>query len=467
MQREEWVVCRLGLAGFGLVFDAILFGSQDTVGVMNPVEFRPETYYLLTVVVNSSHAVFYQNVDLLGVAPMPRPLTDCLNTEGVLLGDADTEVGQLRFYPRSLSASSIHEIYTFGSTLADISTGAKAFDVGATGLPALRKSLEDTISQLHSVVASRQNDVEIAQMAQLAAEQPASRESTPDYTEAADVVYVETTSIDDDSRRYHQIFTGPNQVVRISYTNIPDTTGAGFTLSFWYKHVACQVKVCHVCIVTADEPGSAFENFVCLSERGVYLGGAAACSKSGGVAGFFDFQSLGMPDKYFFAASKDQFWRHIAVQIDETSNKVRFFLDGAQAVESDFCPSTGATSVAQMDGSSQSLIIGGEPETSAHTQSFAAVADVRMYLHSDDADGNGSEDGPLTAAQIYTISRNQAPASLNDKCLPYTSPFLQDTRFKDHLGHDCLVSACWNVRFCTRIAFDSAAKLFRLGECVN
>ena len=143
------------------------------------------------------------------------------------------------------------------------------------------------------------------------------------------------------------------------------------------------------------------------------------------------------------------------------------FLPGSQAVESDFCPSTGATSVAQMDGSSQSLIIGGEPETSAHTQSFAAVADVRMYLHSDDADGNGSEDGPLTAAQIYTISRNQAPASLNDKCLPYTSPFLQDTRFKDHLGHDCLVSACWNVRFCTRIAFDSAAKLFRLGECVN
>jgi hypothetical protein len=54
----------------------------------------PGTYSLLTIVINSTHAVFYKNVDLLGVATMPRALTDCLNPEGILVGDADTELGQ-------------------------------------------------------------------------------------------------------------------------------------------------------------------------------------------------------------------------------------------------------------------------------------------------------------------------------------------------------------------------------------
>jgi len=54
---------------------------------MNPMPVLPDTNYFLTVIVNSTHAVFYKNVDLVGVAPIPRPLTDCLNPEGVLLGD--------------------------------------------------------------------------------------------------------------------------------------------------------------------------------------------------------------------------------------------------------------------------------------------------------------------------------------------------------------------------------------------
>ena len=90
-----------------------------------------------------------------------------------------------------------------------------------------------------------------------------------------------------------------------------------------------------------------------------------------------------------------------------------------------------------------------------------------MYLHTDDADADGKADGPLTAAHIYKIARAQAPASLNAKCLPYTSTKLLDSRFKDHLLHDCLVSPCWDVRFCTCFAFDSAAKLSGLGQFLN
>jgi hypothetical protein len=79
------------------------------------------------------------------------------------------------------------------------------------------------------------------------------------------------------------------------------------------------------------------------------------------------------------------------------------------------------------------------------------VADVRMYVHSDDADGDGKGDGPLTAAQIYKIARSEAPSSFRDNtCLSYTSNLLEDQMwFKDFLGHDCTVYACLAVHFPT------------------
>ena len=80
------------------------------------------------MVVNSSHVKFYQDIELLGIKKMPRPLTDCFNNgEGILVGGTDMEVGQLRFYPRSLSLANIEEIYAFGSTLADIATVDTSF----------------------------------------------------------------------------------------------------------------------------------------------------------------------------------------------------------------------------------------------------------------------------------------------------------------------------------------------------
>ena len=326
---------------------------------MNPMAILPDTNHFLTVVVNSTHAVFYKNVDLVGVAPIPRPLTDCLNPEGVLLGDNNMELGQLRFYPRALGAASIKEIYKYGSTLADISTGANAYDVVAAGLPALRKSLEGTISEVKSGVASRQNDVEIAQIAQLSVQQPANQnDDAPDYAGADEVEYVENKATAD-NRTYHRIFEGPNRInrERVKYTSIPDTTGIGFTMSFWYKHVACEVKLCEVCPLSAPETVR-----MCVQEGGVFLSGAS-CSKSGGKNGVFSFDNLGMPSKYFFGASKDKFWRHIAVQIDETSNKIRFFLDGAQAIESDLNLCNGISLVAQLDGSDRLLAFSGYTDT--------------------------------------------------------------------------------------------------------
>jgi len=43
---------------------------------------------------------FYRNLEPLGAARLPGPLTDCDNRdEGLLLGGAALELGGLRFYP--------------------------------------------------------------------------------------------------------------------------------------------------------------------------------------------------------------------------------------------------------------------------------------------------------------------------------------------------------------------------------
>lgn len=95
---------------------------QSTVVLEGKGNVAPDTYALLTVVVNSSHATFYRDIDFLGTRRLPRTVTDCFNNQaGVLVGDVDMDLGQLRFYPRALTYANIEEIYAFGSTLGDIS----------------------------------------------------------------------------------------------------------------------------------------------------------------------------------------------------------------------------------------------------------------------------------------------------------------------------------------------------------
>ena len=53
--------------------------------LQGPSTFASDKFFMLTLIVNSTHAAFYQNLELLGVSAMPRPLTDCFNNfEGVL-----------------------------------------------------------------------------------------------------------------------------------------------------------------------------------------------------------------------------------------------------------------------------------------------------------------------------------------------------------------------------------------------
>ena len=178
--------------------------------------------------------------------------------------------------------------------------------------------------------------------------------------------------------------------------------------------------------------------WLCTLQQGFFVEHAERCVGLGERGNFF-FKDLDIDHKFSFTTSKNKFWRHITMQLNEESNTFRLFLDGVQALETPLCTDSGFRDAAEVDAHTQTnraLQFDGTRWKGSGQR--AAIADVRWYVHSDDADGDGRGDGPLTAPQIYEIARSQAPSSFKDTgCLPYTSPLLEDQRFKDNLGHDC------------------------------
>ena len=121
---------------------------------------------------------------------------------------------------------------------ASVHQGGESFDVAATGLSALQRSLEGSISQVQSAVLGRQNDIEIGQIAQLASEQPAEDYAAPEYDgsltspESWDGTAHTTSTAN--GRDYHQILTGPYLLgSAIEMTDMPDWSGAGESLQMY------------------------------------------------------------------------------------------------------------------------------------------------------------------------------------------------------------------------------------------
>jgi hypothetical protein len=65
---------------------------------------------MLSIVVNNSQVRFYRDMELQSTHQMPRMLTDCLNREGLLIGDGAISLGALRFYPEALRQRGIQEL---------------------------------------------------------------------------------------------------------------------------------------------------------------------------------------------------------------------------------------------------------------------------------------------------------------------------------------------------------------------
>jgi hypothetical protein len=203
--------------------------KQAITKLSTGVNFQADRYSLLTIVVNDSHAIFFENIKILEVVDMPRPITDCFNyEEGVLVGDAGMEMGQLRFYPRALSIANIEEICRYGTILADISKGSIPSRITEASLSALQRSLDRSLGEIHSSAEGQQYSIEVGKVAEAALAQPARNYDVPRMPEfgaprqnlslpASEFVpeswnataNEHVTKIDTLNRAYHQIFTGP------------------------------------------------------------------------------------------------------------------------------------------------------------------------------------------------------------------------------------------------------------------
>lgn len=315
----------------------------------NPPETQPEEYALLALLVNTTHVSFYKNLDYLGSVSMPRPLTDCFNNfEGILLGGPGIEMGQLRFYPRALTKSDIEEIYQFGSRLSDMSTGSQPFKASEDPLSGLGRSLKGALDQVQSAVANRQELLELTATAQLVEESKNARLWNASFDYATTPFPVGETNalswnggdnvetVDSQtSRNYYKLLENAAWLTKTTnddqrfISNMPSFLGTGATLTWWYRHIPCPGVTCGVYLFhSGDFSGVGGAKQWCWT---VWIEDEALWFDAGG-GGYTYFES-DMKVSHKFKPSGDKFWRHMAFQMDEGSDTIRFFLDGVIVLE--------------------------------------------------------------------------------------------------------------------------------------
>jgi hypothetical protein len=153
---------------------------QLDLGLDQPKELTANKFALMTMIANGTHVTFYENMEAIGNAAMPRPLTDCFNNfEGVLLGSAGLTLSQLRFYPFALTPANIEEIIVFGARLSDISTGSEPYEASEDSTASAQRALESSINDVSVSVNQRQNQLEVSQIAQAVEAQAADVYASP------------------------------------------------------------------------------------------------------------------------------------------------------------------------------------------------------------------------------------------------------------------------------------------------
>lgn len=131
--------------------------GEEKVQMSKSYEIVPNKPTLMTVVVTKTDITFYYDLEKLESVTIPRPVTDCFNQlEGMLVGDTGLTIGQLKFYPKALTKTSIEEIYRQGSTLDEVSTGSEPESLGENEFKKLERSVKKSVSNLERSVEDQE-----------------------------------------------------------------------------------------------------------------------------------------------------------------------------------------------------------------------------------------------------------------------------------------------------------------------
>ncbi len=195
----------------------------------------------MTIVVTQTNVTFYRNLEVLEVVKITRPITDCFNSlEGMFVGDTGLKIGQLRFYPKALSITSIEEIYLQGGTLDDVSTGSMAAEPQESEVQKMARSVQATVSAIDRTVKDQQPQQEFNQVLtsiEAVKRNLAKRTLAPEMPLGR--INMSTALVMDpvSKRNYTQLLTGPWLLNSRKMTEADKANGASFDGErYWHQN---------------------------------------------------------------------------------------------------------------------------------------------------------------------------------------------------------------------------------------
>lgn len=222
---------------------------------------------------------------------------------------------------------------------------------------------------------------------------------------------------------YYLLIRGPARLSKTSgeqarfLTHVPSFRGTGATFSYWYRHTPFKSGVY---LFWAFDDDSAVCWSLWVEDGAIWYDNPKGVTRQNE---YIYFKDLGMSEKYFWQG--DKFWRHVALQFDESTDRLRLFMDGKQIISTSF---DSAVSKSDCTGSNRKLAIGHSNPGWTYGQEVE-LNDLRLYVH---------KSRPLSAGEISGIAN--APTNFSDqyKCVVESDEALIETTNTDAWGHDCV-----------------------------
>jgi hypothetical protein len=326
------------------------YNGEEKVSMSNNTEIVPNTPALMTIVVTQTSVTFYRNLDVLGVVNISRPVTDCFNSlEGIFIGDTGLKIGQLRFFPKALSITSIEEIYLQGSTLDDVSTGSMAAQLQESETQKMAREVQSTVSAIDRTVKDQQPQQEFNQVLtsiESVKQNLAKRTQSPEMPLGR--INMSTTLVTDpvSKRQYTQLLNGPWLLNSRKLTSsdrangasfdgerywhendFPKSAGTGINYAYWFRNGPVpegQTQgTFHIAYHTAG-PSSDTRCYGLFWETA----GIWTDLKGGNPPYAYPlWDELNKSYTKKFQVS-DSAWRHLAWVFDENDDTVTYYLDG-------------------------------------------------------------------------------------------------------------------------------------------
>ncbi len=318
--------------------------------MINSTEIVPNTPALMTIVVTQTTVSFYRNLDVLSVVNISRPVTDCFNSlEGIFVGDTGLKIGQLRFYPKALSITSIEEIYLQGSTLDDVSTGSVATQLQESETQKMAREVQSTVSAIDRTVKDQQPQQEFNQVLtsiESVKQNLAKRTLSPEMP-LGRISFNKTLVTDSFAKRdFTQLLTGPwllngRKLTASDRANgakydaerywhdhdFPKSKGTGINYAYWFRNGPVPEGQTQGTFHIAYHTAGAESDTRCY---GLFWETAGIWTDVRGGNPPYAYPLWDELNKSYtkkFQVS-DSAWRHIAWVFDENDDTVTYYLDG-------------------------------------------------------------------------------------------------------------------------------------------